>query len=92
MVVNSSVSTQLLSFIKDFPKAKVLVVGDLMIDEFIYGSAERISPEAPVPVVNVIERRYRLGGAANVVNNIRSLGGRGVLCGVVGSDQMGEKV
>jgi len=65
------------------------VIGDLMIDEYIYGSAERISPEAPVPVVKVDYKRYRLGGAANVLNNIYALNGKGFLCGVVGNDEMG---
>jgi D-beta-D-heptose 7-phosphate kinase/D-beta-D-heptose 1-phosphate adenosyltransferase len=89
--MSSAVSEPLVSYIKNFSKATVLVVGDLMIDEFIYGRAERISPEAPVPVVNVVEKRYRLGGAANVLNNIHALNGKGFLCGVVGNDEMGNK-
>jgi len=67
-----------------------VVIGDLMIDEFIYGRAERISPEAPVPVVKVDDKRYRLGGAANVLNNIHALNGTGFLCGFVGNDEMGS--
>lgn len=66
-------------------------MGDLMIDEFIYGRAERISPEAPVPVINVVEKSYRLGGAANVLINIHALKGKGSLCGIVGDDGMGSK-
>lgn len=69
---------------------KVLVAGDLMIDEYIWGAVERVSPEAPVPVVGVKGQTLRLGGAANVANNIVSLGGRVELCGVVGDDQMGR--
>jgi len=69
---------------------KVLVVGDLMIDEYIWGAVERISPEAPVPVVGVKSETLRLGGAANVANNILALGGAVELCGVVGDDQMGR--
>lgn len=89
--MSSSVARPLISYIKNFSQAKVLVIGDLMIDEFIYGKAERISPEAPVPVVNVVEKSYRLGGAANVLVNIHALKGNGSLCGVVGNDEMGSK-
>jgi rfaE bifunctional protein kinase chain/domain len=75
-----------------FPKAKILVVGDIMMDRFIFGKVSRISPEAPVPVVVVEKETFLLGGAANVVNNIHSLGGRVSLCGVVGDDEMGQKI
>ena len=61
--------------LKNFPNARVLVIGDIMVDEYIWGKVSRISPEAPVPVVNVTRETLLLGGAANVVNNIRSLGG-----------------
>lgn len=81
----------LIARIENFSRARIAVIGDLMIDEFIYGSAERISPEAPVPVVTVIEKRYRLGGAANVLHNIHALKGNGFLCGIVGSDEPGRK-
>jgi D-beta-D-heptose 7-phosphate kinase/D-beta-D-heptose 1-phosphate adenosyltransferase len=89
--MTSSSSGPLISYIRDFPQARVLAIGDLMVDEFIYGRAERISPEAPVPVVKVVEKKYRLGGAANVLNNIQALKGKGFLCGVVGSDGPGSK-
>ena len=89
--MSSSSSKPLISYIKGFSQAEVLVIGDLMMDEFIYGRAERISPEAPVPVVNVVEKSYRLGGAANVLVNINALKGKGFLCGVVGKDEMGSK-
>ncbi|MDY6862501.1 MAG: D-glycero-beta-D-manno-heptose-7-phosphate kinase [Thermodesulfobacteriota bacterium] len=69
-----------------FPGSRILVVGDLMVDEFIWGSVERISPEGPVPVVNVEKETLRLGGAANVVKNIFTLGGKVYVCGVVGED------
>ena len=75
-----------------FPKAKILVVGDVMMDRFLWGKVSRISPEAPVPVVVVDHEDFRLGGAANVVNNIDGLGGKGVLCGVVGDDEMGQRI
>ena len=75
-----------------FSKVKILVVGDIMMDRFIWGKVSRISPEAPVPVVAVEKETFLLGGAANVVNNIHSLGGKVALCGVIGDDEMGEKI
>lgn len=75
-----------------FPKTKVLVVGDIMLDRYIVGSAERISPEAPVPVVLEYTREDFLGGAGNVAANIASLGGRVTLVGVVGNDPEGARV
>lgn len=71
---------------------RILVVGDIMLDRFIFGNVSRISPEAPVPVVMVEKETILLGGAANVVNNIYSLGGEVALCGVVGEDEMGQKI
>ena len=73
-------------------KGRVLVVGDIILDEFIWGKVDRISPEAPVPVVTVKRETQLLGGAANVVNNIRSLGGHAFLVGVVGGDERGRKI
>lgn len=75
-----------------FPRVRVLVAGDLMLDSFIWGRVERISPEAPVPVVQVTNESRRLGGAANVVANIRALGGRVEACGVVGTDVAGRQL
>jgi D-beta-D-heptose 7-phosphate kinase/D-beta-D-heptose 1-phosphate adenosyltransferase len=75
-----------------FTKVKILVVGDIMIDRFIWGKVSRISPEAPVPVVLVDKETFLLGGAANVVNNIHALGGGVSLCGIVGDDEMSEKI
>lgn len=72
-----------------FPKARILVLGDIMLDRFIWGKVSRISPEAPVPVVLVEKETLLFGGAANVVHNIRSLGGNVSLCGVVGDDGVG---
>lgn len=69
-----------------FKNSTVLVVGDVMIDCYISGKVSRISPEAPVPVVNAQKREYRLGGAANVALNIKSLGATPILCSVVGND------
>jgi D-beta-D-heptose 7-phosphate kinase/D-beta-D-heptose 1-phosphate adenosyltransferase len=75
-----------------FPGVRVLVAGDLMLDTFIWGRVERISPEAPVPVVQVTAESRRLGGAANVVANIRALGGQVAACGVIGADQAGRQL
>ncbi|HSR13167.1 MAG TPA: D-glycero-beta-D-manno-heptose-7-phosphate kinase [Thermodesulfobacteriota bacterium] len=82
----------LIGLISKFHNARVLVIGDLMIDEYIWGSVSRISPEAPVPVVSVTSESLRLGGAGNVVNNIHSLGGKVWLGGVIGNDDMGRKI
>lgn len=68
------------------------MIGDIIIDHFFWGTASRISPEAPVPVVNVHREDLLLGGSANVLRNIVSLGGIGTLCGIVGDDLMGKKV
>lgn len=69
-----------------FNNSNILVIGDVMIDCYIAGSVSRISPEAPVPIVNASERSYRLGGAANVALNLKSLGATPILCSVIGSD------
>ena len=73
-----------------FGQSKILVIGDLILDEFIWGKAERISPEAPVPVVWAQSQSYMPGGASNVANNIASLGAKVFLCGVVGDDKNGN--
>ena len=70
----------------------VLVVGDIMLDRYWFGEVERISPEAPVPVVRVARREDRLGGAANVARNIVALGARATLLGIVGDDEAGGQV
>jgi D-beta-D-heptose 7-phosphate kinase/D-beta-D-heptose 1-phosphate adenosyltransferase len=81
---------KLIKYIDRFPGATVLVIGDIIMDEYIWGDVSRISPEAPVPVVDVRQDTKMLGGAANVINNIASLGGRAILCGVVGDDGTGK--
>jgi D-glycero-beta-D-manno-heptose-7-phosphate kinase len=70
----------------------VVVYGDVMLDEFVWGDVERISPEAPVPVVDIRRESVHLGGAANVLANLRSLGARAAVVGVVGNDRAGERV
>src|SRR5215510_6446358 len=74
-----------------FSGKTILILGDVMLDEFIWGKVGRISPEAPVPVVEVIEETYRLGGSANVAANIRGLEGVPIPIGVVGLDAASER-
>ncbi len=77
---------------QDFRQCQVLVVGDVMLDRYWFGDVDRISPEAPVPVVRVQESDERLGGAADVARNIASLGAQTLLMGVVGDDEAGKTV
>jgi len=81
---------KLKEIINKFKKAKVLVVGDLMLDEYVWGDVTRISPEAPVPILKVNKENFLPGGASNVANNIVTLGGKAILVGVIGSDGRGE--
>ncbi|MFA6078294.1 MAG: D-glycero-beta-D-manno-heptose-7-phosphate kinase [Candidatus Omnitrophota bacterium] len=81
--------SKLNKIIGNFKKARVLVVGDLILDEFIWGEVSRISPEAPVPVVWAKNESYMPGGASNVANNLRSLGAEVRLVGVIGNDETG---
>ena len=77
-------------FLENIEKIRVLIVGDVMIDSYTWGNVQRISPEAPVPVLNVRRKEHRLGGAANVARNILALGATPVLCAVVGDDEEGH--
>src|SRR5215510_13903565 len=70
----------------------IVVLGDIMLDEFVWGDVTRISPEAPVPVVDVRRESVHLGGAANVLANLVALGARGSVVGVVGRDSSGERL
>lgn len=76
---------------KKFEDLRVLIIGDVMVDAYIWGAVERVSPEAPVPVVRVTKRDYRLGGAANVALNVQALGATPVLCSAIGKDEAAEK-
>lgn len=80
------------AFIGKFPDTRTLVIGDIILDEYIWGDVSRISPEAPVPVVEIQRETKSLGGAANVLHNITSLGGQSVLCGVIGDDDNGREI
>src|SRR5215510_5126424 len=78
--------------LKNFSGKSILILGDVMLDEFIWGNVGRISPEAPVPVVEVLRETYRLGGAANVAANIRALDGVPIPIGVIGRDAAGTRI
>lgn len=83
---------ELVSALARVADIRILVIGDIIVDHFIWGTVARISPEAPVPVVNVTHDNLLLGGSANVLNNIFALGGRADICGVIGNDDMGERL
>lgn len=83
---------KLIESLHRFVYARVLVIGDIILDEYIWGSVSRISPEAPVPVVEVRKQSQMLGGAGNVVSNLVSLGAKPMLCGIVGEDQAGSMI
>jgi D-beta-D-heptose 7-phosphate kinase/D-beta-D-heptose 1-phosphate adenosyltransferase len=76
--------------VKSFRNSRILVVGDLILDRYIWGKVRRISPEAPVPVVEVTDDNFMLGGSANVANNIIALGGKATVAGVAGKDRAGD--
>ncbi|PHQ69406.1 MAG: bifunctional heptose 7-phosphate kinase/heptose 1-phosphate adenyltransferase [Sneathiella sp.] len=84
--------SSLLKALEKFDQTEVLVIGDVMLDRFVYGTADRISPEAPIPVLNISHQTQMLGGAGNVVRNIASLGGRARLVSVVGDDAEGREI
>src|ERR671921_2418596 len=75
-----------------FRERRIVVYGDVMLDEFVWGDVTRISPEAPVPVVEIRRESVHLGGAANVLANLRAFGVRAAVVGVVGSDRAGERL
>jgi len=78
--------------ISNFNQARILVIGDFMLDEFVWGEVSRISPEAPVPIVKVNSESSWPGGALNVANNIYALGGKAFSCGVIGDDVYGRRL
>ncbi len=88
--LSSAEKKRFLEILSKFKKARILVVGDFILDQFVWGSVKRISPEAPVPVVKVERESYMPGGSLNVAHNIRSLQGQVCPCGVVGRDLYGR--
>lgn len=83
------VSPNVLDKVQDTP---ILIIGDVMLDAYLWGAVDRISPESPVPVVDISREEQRLGGAGNVALNIGAMGGQPLLCSVVGQDQPGEQL
>lgn len=81
---------KIISAFKEFNDYNILVIGDVMIDAYMWGNVDRISPEAPVPIISVSKRENRMGGAANVGLNIRALGANAVMCAVIGDDENGN--
>src|SRR5215510_10116650 len=75
-----------------FAGRRILVLGDLMLDRYLWGRVDRISPEAPVPVVEIERESFSLGGAGNVAANLRALGAEAVLVGVLGRDDDGDRL
>src|SRR5437879_9930866 len=74
------------------PRQTVLCIGDLMLDEFVYGEVSRISPEAPAPVIAVQRSETNVGGAGNVARNIAALGARCIFVGLIGDDEAGTQL
>src|SRR3954467_14941865 len=85
-------ATPLIELVENLPPAKVVLVGDLMLDRYIFGSTERVSPEAPVPIIHFQREEYRLGGAGFVMANLATLGAKVRLIGVIGKDEAGAEV
>ena len=78
--------------VEQFKTKRILVIGDVMIDAYVRGTVNRISPEAPVPIVSLQKDEDRLGGAANVAINLVSMGATAIICSVIGNDKSGEKM
>ncbi len=83
---------ELAAIVRAFSAARVLVIGDIILDRYVSGSVHRLSPEAPIPVLRPSDNRCTLGGAANVALNIATLGGRATLVGVIGTDSTGDEI
>ncbi|MCK4663990.1 MAG: hypothetical protein KAT68_14070 [Bacteroidales bacterium] len=81
---------KLLEAFNSFNNHNILIIGDVMVDSYLWGKVERISPEAPVPIISVVKRENRLGGAANVALNIKALGAKAIIASVIGDDEKGK--
>jgi rfaE bifunctional protein kinase chain/domain len=90
MIISEKMNEALLETISKFKDTKILVIGDIMLDKYVWGDVSRISPEAPVQVVKALKETYSPGGAANVANNIAALGGEAHVIGLVGDDDAKE--
>ena len=82
--------TRVKEIFKNFAGKKIAVIGDIMLDRYFWGSVTRVSPEAPVPVIDLEHETFHLGGAANVASNLNSLGIKSILCGIIGDDNSAE--
>src|SRR5579859_3398794 len=92
-ILSSVDKSELLALVGDLQNKKVVVIGDVMLDVYIQGTVARISPEAPIPVVEINEDDRKMpGGAANVAANITALGGRSAIIGTVGKDMAGKEL
>src|SRR5579864_6235423 len=91
-IMDNLSQTKLESLSNAFSKARIAVIGDLMLDRYLFGTVSRLSPEAPVPILDIYKDEWRLGGAANVANNIHTLGSNALLIGVVGDDSKGSRI
>ncbi len=89
---NFAMATRLIELIENLPSSRVLLVGDMMVDRYLYGNAERLSPEAPVPVLHFQKEELRLGGAGSVAANLSALGAKVTAVGVVGGDEAGRQL
>ena len=83
---------KLMEVIGKFKDKKIIVIGDVMLDKYIWGDVSRISPEAPVQIVNVVKESHVPGGAANVANNIAALNAKPIMVGIVGNDETKDKL
>jgi D-beta-D-heptose 7-phosphate kinase / D-beta-D-heptose 1-phosphate adenosyltransferase len=92
LTANAANDSELAERVRVFSDARVVVLGDVILDRYVAGQAHRLSPEAPIPVLRPTDRRATLGGAANVALNIATLGGRATLIGVIGDDEAGAEV
>src|SRR5215468_6263958 len=84
--------TPLIELVESLPNSKIVLIGDLMVDRYVYGNAERLSPEAPVPVLHYQREEFRLGGAGNVAANLAAMRARTCVVGVVGNDEDGKRL
>src|SRR5690349_9304237 len=85
-------STRLIELVENLPRSRVVLVGDFMLDRYLYGNAERLSPEAPVPVLHFQHDEVRLGGAGGVAADLAALGAEVRCIGIVGADDVGKQV
>src|SRR5256885_17266788 len=85
-------ATRLIELVESLPRSRVVLVGDLMVDRYLYGNAERLSPEAPVPVLHFQKEELRLGGAGSVAADLAALGAAVSTIGVIGRDDVGRQL